>query len=224
VRSITHARTAAVLAVVVALTAGIAGTAQAAKGGKPGTGGTTSITTPTTTTTPEGIKAVHDSVCPAVAEYTSCSSLAVTVSAAGLVGWTASSGPAAGTITYNSSYAMSSASWAQTVAHEVGGHHDAWREIVAKVGEAQAWTDYYDLDYFGELWAEGRYKAIKGTVRDFTRSDGKEAYLDCVGPVAHGYPGNYLTSWGFAAGAAQQSFCQGAATVMSDSLTKVRPA
>ena len=54
---------------------------------------------------------------------------------------------------------------------------------------AQAWTDYYDLDYFGEIWAEGRYKAVEGTARTFTLTEGKELYLDCVGPVAHGYPG-----------------------------------
>ena len=59
------------------------------------------------------------------------------------------------------------------MAHEVGGHHDAWNEIVAKVGTGQAWTDYYDLDYFGEKWAEARYQALKGTARDFTLTGGQ---------------------------------------------------
>ena len=226
-RSINHAhRAAAVLAVVVALTAGLAGTAQAAKGnkgGKPGTGSTTTTTTTTTTPTASGIKSIHDSVCPAVSDYVPCAELAVTVSNLGATGWTASSGPANGTTSYNSYYTLSSSSWAQTVSHEVGGHHDAWRELVAKVGTGQAWTDYYDLDYFGEIWAEARYKAVKGTVRDFTRSEGKELYLDCVGPVRHGYPGNYLTNRGIASGDPQRTFCSGADTVMSDALTKVRP-
>lgn len=222
-RSITHAhRAAAALAVVLALTAGLAGTAQGAKGGKPGTG-TVTLTTTTTALSASGIKSVHDTVCPAVVEYTPCSALSVTVANYGQTGWSASSGPANGTVQYNSYYAMSSASWAQTVSHEVGGHHDAWREIVAKAGETQAWTDYYDLDYFGELWAEARYKAVKGTTRDFTRSEGKETYLDCAGPVAHGYTGNYISRWGVSGLDAQKVFCQGAATVMSDALTKVRP-
>ena len=224
-RSITHAhRAAAVLAVVVALSAGVAGTAQAAKGGKggkPGSGTTTPVIT--TTTSPSTIFTINNDVCPAVSEYVSCGSLSVSVGDYGMTGWTASSSPANGTITYNSSYSLSSSGWAQTVSHEIGGHHDAWREIVAKVGATQAWTDYYDLDYFGELWAEGRYKAVKGTTRDFSRAEGKETYLDCAGPVAHGYSGNYLSMWGIAAGTAQSTFCQGAATVMSDSLTKVRP-
>ena len=222
-RSISHARTAtAVVAVVAALTVGLTGTAQAAKGGKGGKPGGTTTTTTTTAVSASSIKPIHDSVCPSVAEYAPCSSLSVTVANYG-AGWLASSGPANGTIQYNSYYSMTSAKWSQTVSHEVGGHHDAWREIVAKVGASQAWTDYYDLDYFGEMWAEARYKALKGTTRDFTRTEGKEGYLDCVGPVAHGYSGNYLTNWGFPAGSAQQSFCQGASTVMSDSLTKVRP-
>lgn len=215
-RSITHAhRTAAVLAVAVVLTAGLAGTAQAGKGGK----GPSSTTT-TTTASP---KSVHDSVCDPVSEYVTCSGIAVTVSNFGATGWTASSGPANGTVSYNSYYTLSSSSWAQTVSHEIGGHHDAWREIVAKVGSTQAWTDYYDLDYFGERWAEARYKALKGTVRDYTLAEGKEGYLDCVGPVAHGYPGNYLSRWGFSAGTAQAQFCTGAGQVMTDALTKVRP-
>ena len=222
-RSITHAqRAAAVLAVLVALTAGLAGTAQAAKGGKGGKPGASATTTTTTSTTT--VRSIHDTTSPTVAEYTACSSLSVTVSAFGTVGWSGSSGPAAGTVSYNTSYGLSTSQWAQTVAHEVGGHHDAWREIVAKVGTTQAWTDYYDLDYFGELWAEARYEALKGATRDVSRTLGKEAYLDCVGPVAHGYPGNYLSGLGFAAGSAQVSFCQGADTVMTNALTKVAPA
>ncbi len=54
---------------------------------------------------------------------------------------------------YNAYYVLSDATWAQTVSHELGGHHDAWHELVAKVGASQAWTDYYDLDYFAERWA-----------------------------------------------------------------------
>ena len=223
-RSITHAhRAAAALAVVLTLTAGLAGTAQAAKGGKPKPGGTVTTTTTTTTAlSASGIKSVHDSICPTVEEYTNCSALSATASNYGQTGWTASSGPANGTVQYNAYYAMGSAQWAQTVSHEVGGHHDAWNEIVYKVGLTKAWTDYYDLDYFGELWAEARYKATKGTVRDFTRSEGKETYLDCVGPVAHKYTGNYLSMWGISA-TLQPTFCLGADTVMSDALTKVRP-
>jgi hypothetical protein len=224
VRSIPPAhRAVAVLAAVVALTAGVAGSAQAAKGGKGGKPpATTTITT--TTTSAAGIKSVHDSVCPTVGEYTPCAGLSVTVAAFGAVGWTASSGPAAGTVEYNSSQSHSTSTWAAVVAHEVGGHHDAWRELVAKVGTTQAWTDYYDLDYFGEVWAEARYLALKGTARDFTRSEGKETYLDCAGPVDHGArQGFYLSRWGFSAGTAQQTFCQGSATVMTNALTKVRP-
>jgi hypothetical protein len=223
VRSITPAhRAVAVLATVVALTAGVAGSAQAAKGGQGGKPPAT--TTITTTTSAAGIKSVHDSVCPTVGEYTPCAGLSVTVAAFGAVGWTASSGPASGTVEYNSSQNHSTATWAAVVAHEVGGHHDAWRELVAKVGTTQAWTDYYDLDYYGKIWAEARFKAVKGTVRTFTLSEGKESYLDCAGPVSHGYPGNYLTNRGIIGTTAQASFCQGAATVMSDAVSKVRPA
>ena len=221
-------RATAVVAILAALAAGTATTAQAGKTSKGKAGGGVVTTTTTTTTTTalsaSAIKSVHDSVCQAVAEYTSCAGLSITVADAGATGWTANSSPGNRTTSYNSYYAMSSANWAQTVSHEIGGHHDAWNELVAKVGTAQAWTDYYDLDYFGKLWAEGRYKAVVGTARTFTLSEGKELYLDCVGPVAHGYPGNYLTNRGVTGTTAQTTFCQGAATVMSDAISKVRPA
>lgn len=221
-------RATAVVAVVAALSAGMATTAQAGKTSKGRPGGavvtTTTTTTPTTALSSSSIKSVHDSVCPSVAEYTSCTGLSITVSDAGATGWTATSAPGNRTTSYNSHYAMSSANWAQTVSHEIGGHHDAWNELVAKVGTTQAWTDFYDLDYFGKIWAEGRYKAVVGTVRTFTLSEGKELYLDCVGPVSHGYSGNYLTNRGVSGSSAQTTFCQGAATVMSDAISKVRPA
>lgn len=233
-RSVIPARLGtATVAVVVAITCGVAGTAQAAKGGnsgKPPKGGTT--TTPTltpsptsTTTVTTTITTAQTTVCPKVMEYTSCSAMGVTITDAGPTGWIGNASPATNKVTYNSYYSSSTAAtWANVVAHEAGGHVDAWNEIVAKVGTTQAWTDYYDLDYFGELWAEGRYKALKGGTRDFTRSEGKETYLDCVGPVAHGYTGNYLTMWGFSGLAAQQSFCaSGVAQVMSDALSKARP-
>ncbi|WP_392543020.1 hypothetical protein [Oryzobacter telluris] len=215
------------MAALLALTAGVAGTAQAAKGGpgKPPKGGTSTTipVTPTTTTT-VNVADVQSTTCPKVMDYASCGSMNVTVANLGATGFIGNAGPANNAVTYNTYYTGTATTWAAVVAHEAGGHVDAWNEIVAKVGTAQAWTDYYDLDYFGELWAEGRYRATKGTTRDFTRSEGKETYLDCVGPVAHGYTGNYLTMWGYSGLAAQQGFCaSGTAQVMSDALTKVRP-
>ena len=53
---------------------------------------------------------------------------------------------------------------------------------------------------------------------------GKDPYRDCVGPVSHGYSGNHLTNRGVSGASAQTTFCQGAATVMSDAISKVRPA
>jgi hypothetical protein len=162
------------------------------------------------------VRAVHDDTCPKVVQYLTCGSLTVTVQAFGLTGWTASSGPAKGTVEYNSSYTLSASSWAQTAAHEVGGHHDAWAELVAKVGVDQAWTDYYDLNTFGEPWAESRFAAL-GKPRDLTSHEGKEIYLDCAGPVLHGYSGNYLTNRGIAM-TDQPRFCQGHETVMAQAL------
>lgn len=220
-RSINHAhRTAAVLAVVVALSAGVAGTAQAAKGGKgkPGSGSTTTSTSSST------IANAHGYTCPKVMEYTSCGSMSVTVSDFGNVGWAGSANPSTNSVRYNSYYSgASQADWNNVVAHEVGGHVDAWNELVAKVGVDKAWTDYYDLDYFGAQWATARWSAVKGTSRTFSTGEGKEAYLDCAGPVAHGYQGNYLYSWGMTTASSQQSFCQGSAGVMTDALTKSRP-
>lgn len=165
-----------------------------------------------TTSTAVDIRSVHNNVCPQVVEYASCSSITVTVAAYGLTGWTARSGPAAGTVEYNSSYTMTASGWAQTVSHEVGGHHDAWAELVARVGVSQAWLDWPDLGRFGEPWAEGRFAAI-GAPRDLSLTEGKEIYLDCAGPVAHGYPGNYLTNRGVTD---QPLFCRGYETVMSN--------
>jgi hypothetical protein len=216
-------RATAVVAILAALTAGTATTAQAGKTNKGKPGATTTTTTATTALTAAQVRSVHDTVCPTVAEYTPCSGLSVTVSNFGATGWTGTSGPADKTVSYNTYSALPASDWSAVVAHEVGGHHDAWNEIVAKVGTSQAWTDYYDLDYFGEKWAEARYQALKGTARDFTLSEGKEVYLDCAGPVAHGYTGYYLSGRGFSAGTQQVTFCQGASTVMSDALTKVKP-
>lgn len=225
-------RSAALTAALLITTVGIAGTAQAAPGGNGNPKGTTTTTptttspTPTTTTTTTASVAdIHATTCPKVMEYTSCGAMGVTIADAGATGWIGKSSPASNAVSYNTYYSSSSAAtWANVVAHEAGGHVDAWNEIVAKVGAGQAWTDYYDLDYFGEAWAEGRYRAITGTSRDFTRVEGKETYLDCVGPVAHGYLGHYLNRWGQTTLAAQQSFCSsGTAAVMSDALTKVRP-
>jgi hypothetical protein len=162
------------------------------------------------------IRAVHDDTCPRVVQYLTCSSLSVTIFGYGLTGWTASSGPAKGTVEYNSSYTLSASSWAQTAAHEVGGHHDAWAELVTKVGVDQAWMDYYDLDTFGEPWAESRFAAL-GKPRDLTSHEGKEVYLDCAGPVAHGYSGNYLTNRGIPF-ADQPAFCVGHESVMTKAL------
>lgn len=226
-RSATPARTTAALAVAVLLTAGLAGAADAAKGGggnggKGPKGGTTTTST-TSLTGSSAIQAAQADVCPKVAEYTSCSALGVTISNFGSTGWAGYSHPANDAVDYNTYYTVSQAQWANIVAHEVGGHIDAWNEIVAKVGVTQAWTDYYDLDYFGAQWATARWTAVKGTSRTFSTGEGKEAYLDCAGPVAHGYQGNYLYSWGMTTASSQQSFCQGSAGVMTDALTKSRP-
>lgn len=170
------------------------------------------------TSTSTDIRGIHNDTCPTVTQYATCSSITVTVAAFGFTGWTAQSGPAAGTVDYNSTYTLSAASWAQTVAHEVGGHHDAWAELVTKVGTSQAWTDWGDLGRFGEPWAESRFTAL-GQPRDLTTHEGKEIYLDCAGPVTHGYPGNYLTNRGVTIMADQRTFCQGHDTVMHQAVT-----
>jgi hypothetical protein len=225
VRSFIPARRgAAVLAALALISVGAAGTAQAAKGGgKPTKGGTViwSSSTSTTTASATTVRDIHTTTCPKVMEYTSCGSMSVTIDNFGATGWNGSASPANNAVKYNTYYG--STSWANVVAHEAGGHVDAWNEIVAKVGAAQAWTDYYDLDYFGELWAEARYHTLKGTAIDLSRTRGKEIYLDCVGPVAHGYTGGYVGSLAGGTLAGQQSFCSGSGTVMSDALTKVRP-
>ena len=128
----------------------------------------------------------HNEVCPQVSEYTNCSTLRVEIANYGATGWNGSASPANGLVRYNTYYANSN--WAQVVSHEVGGHVDAWNEIVAKVGVSQAWVDYYDLDHFAVQWLYGH----TGTTYSTTRA--KEMYLDCAGPVAHGYWGNYVGS------------------------------
>jgi hypothetical protein len=193
--------------------------ADAGKGGNGrGKGPSTSPTAPTSTTV--DVLSIHNQKCPAVSEYVTCSALIVTAEDFGQTGWTGSSGPAAGTVKYNTYYTMSTSNWEQTVSHEVGGHHDAWAEVSAR--GVDPWADYYDLDYFGELWMEARYLDFKGTARDFTRTEGKEMYLDCAGPVRYGYRGNYLYNRSIAT-AEQPAFCAGHEVVMTDSLTKVRP-
>jgi hypothetical protein len=221
VRTPASARLLCVLASSLVLVAGMAAPALAAKGGG-GTSGKPGRTTTTVLTGAAAIRAAHDATCPLVVEATDCSSLTVNIVDAGNTGWAAQASPATATVTYNSYYAASQADWALVVAHEVGGHVDAWNEIVAAVGTTQAWTDYYDLDWFAASWAPARWSATTGTTRAFTSTDAKEAYLDCAGPVAHGYRANYLYLWGLTTTAQQQTFCQGADAVMTSALTSVR--
>lgn len=225
-RSSASARTAAALAVGVLITAGVAGAAEAAKGGNggggKGGGKPPKGTTTTTTTGTSAIQAAHTDVCPRVSEYTSCSALSVTIKDFGNVGWAGYAHPANHAIDYNSYFNASQAAWSNVVAHEVGGHLDAWNEIVARVGTTQAWTDYYDIDAFAVPWATARWSATKGSTRSFSTGEAKEAYLDCAGPVTHGYQGNYLYMWGLGTTSQQQTFCKGHANVLEDALTKSR--
>ena len=225
-RSSVTARAAAALAVGVLITAGVAGAADAAKGGGGGKGGGKppkgSTTTTTTTTGASAVQAAHADVCPKVSEYTSCGALTVTIKDFGNVGWAGWAHPANSAIDYNTYFNASQSAWSNVVAHEVGGHLDAWNEIVARVGVTQAWTDYYDLDAFAVPWATARWTATKGTTRSFSTGDAKEAYLDCAGPVQHGYQGNYLFMWGLGTTSQQQTFCKGHANVLEDALTKSR--
>lgn len=143
----------------------------------------------------------HNKVCPKVTEYLDCRSVTVEVADFGATGWSASSGPAAGTVKYNTHY--SGQPWADVVAHEMGGHHDVWAELVARVGVSQAWTDYYDIDRLAEPWLEAKLGY------DTTAFYGKEVVLDCEGPVRHGYVGQYL-KWRFGVQATEQpAFCSG---------------
>ena len=226
-RSSVSARAAAALAVGVLITAGVAGAAEAAKGGNGGGGkgggkppkGTT---TTTATTGTSAIQAAHTDVCPRVSEYTSCATLSVTIKDFGNVGWAGYAHPANHAIDYNSYFNATQAAWSNVVAHEVGGHLDAWNEIVARVGTTQAWTDYYDIDAFAVPWATARWSATKGTARTFSTGEAKEAYLDCAGPVSHGYQGNYLYMWGLGTATQQQTFCKGHSNVLEDALTTSR--
>ena len=140
-------------------------------------------TSPTVT---KSVLQIHNEVCPQVVEYTNCSSLTVVIDNFGATGWNGSAHPSSGTVRYNTYY--SNSNWAQVVSHEVGGHIDAWNEIVAKVGVSQAWTDYYDLDKYAVQWLYRHTGTTYGTTR------AKEMYLDCAGPVEHGYWGNYVGS------------------------------
>jgi hypothetical protein len=226
VRSSVPARTAAALAVAALLTAGIAGAADAAKGGNGGGGkggggkpSKGSTTTSTSLTGSAAAKAAYDDVCPKVASYTSCGSLDATIADFGATGWVGRSHPAAGSLDMNTFYTYSQSGFSTVVAHEVGGHIDTWNELVAKVGTTQAWTDYYDIDTFAQPWITQRWAATMGTNKSFSTSQAKEGWLDCRGPVAHGYRGDYLYSWGIAAGSAQQSFCRGYGTVLTEAMT-----
>lgn len=109
----------------------------------------------------------------------------------GANGYAGYSYPAQGRVEYNSYYVgrVSQSQWETIVAHEVGGHIDTWNEIVASVGVSQAWTDYYDINIFAQEWL-----AQKGYA--FSSGLSKELWLDCAGPVSHGYTGNYLTYYG----------------------------
>lgn len=226
-RSSASARAAAALAVTVLVTAGVAGAADAAKGGKgggKGGGKPPKDSTPTapSTTGASAIQAAQEDVCPKVSDHTSCAALTVTIKDFGNVGWAGQAHPANQSVDYNTYFTASQSAWSNVVAHEVGGHVDTWNEIVARVGVTQAWTDYYDIDAFAVPWATARWSAVKGTSRAFSTWEAKEAYLDCAGPVAHGYQGNYLYTWGLSTSSQQQSFCTGASTVLEDALTKSR--
>ncbi|NHA67395.1 hypothetical protein [Phycicoccus flavus] len=221
-RTSTMSRVTAALAASLVLLAGAAGSAEAAKGGNGGggKGGGKPSSTTTTLTGPAAIQAAHDATCRVVVEYTSCASLTVKIADFGNTGWAAQSSPATGTVTYNSYYKTATqADWSHVVAHEVGGHVDTWNEIVAKVGVTQAWTDYYDVDRFAQGWATTSWGTLSTGARSFSTSDAKEAFLDCVGPVAHGYRGNYLYTWGLTTSTQQKRFCTGVDTVLSAALT-----
>lgn len=155
----------------------------------------------------------HNRVCPQVVEHITCPTLTVTAAPLGTSYGVAWSKPSAGEVTYNTTYDLTGQQWSELVAHEVGGHHDVWAELVVKVGTAQAWTDYYDIDRLAVPWIEARHVAVKGTPRTYTQTEAKEGFLDCAGPVAHGYFGHYLGSFGIGD---QRMFCQGWEAVMGE--------
>ncbi len=221
-RSSVPARTTAVLAVAALLTAGLAGAADAAKGGGKGSGGggkprSSSLTT-STLTGASAVAAAYADVCPQVVGYTDCAAVTRDIEDFGGTGWVGYAHPANETVQFNTYYTYSQSSWNNVVAHEVGGHVDAWNELVSKVGTSQAWTDYYELDTFAQPWVTARWAATMGTSKTFSTSMAKEAYLDCRGPVSHGYRGDYLYIWGIAAGTPQKTFCTGYTTVMDQAL------
>jgi hypothetical protein len=151
------------------------------------------------------IKAIHDRVCPRVVEYVDCTKIAVQVADFGATGWNGYSGPAAGTVQYNTHYPLSAYDWERIVSHEMGGHHDSWAEVSAR--GTNPWVDYYDLDTHAVEWLAGH-----GYTFDKTLS--KELYSDCAGPVAHGYPGVYMQNRGI-----PSSICTDSAQVMERALT-----
>lgn len=228
-RTLVPARVTCVLASALVLLAGAAAPAMAGKGGGGNGGGGTarggkpSKISVTALTGPAAVQAAHDATCPKVVEATVCASLAVKIADFGNTGWAGQASPATSSVTYNSYYSTATQDdWSQVVAHEVGGHVDAWNEIVGKVGVSQAWTDYYDLDFFASPWAPAHWGATATAPRTFTTTEAKEAYLDCAGPVAHGYRGNYLYRWRLTTTTQQQTFCVGADGVMTSALTSSR--
>lgn len=161
------------------------------------------------------VQQIHDYMCPRVVDYLDCSTITVKVANYGPTGYYATSGPAYKVVEYNTYYTQTTAGWERTVSHEMGGHHDAWAEL--SVRGTNPWQDYYDLDVFAWDW-------LNSHGYTFYKSDGtknteltKEMYLDCVGPVAHGYQGNYLSSR-----SVSTTVCTDAYTVMNRALTENR--
>ena len=165
-------RATAVVAVVAALSAGMATTAQAGKTSKGRPGGTVVTTTTTTTTTTalsaSSIKSVHDSVCPSVAEYTSCAGLSITVSDAGATGWTATSAPGNRTTSYN----RPTTRCRPQLGPDGLARDRRTPRRVERAGRQGRHHPGVDRLLRPRLLrqdrAEGRYKAVVGTVRTFT--------------------------------------------------------
>lgn len=134
------------------------------------------------------IERLNDRVCRRVTEYTDCKDVTVFVGDYGSTSWAARSHPSTNTVWYNTYYDLSKTALENLIAHEVGGHLDTWNEIVAKVGVNQAWTDYYDIDYYAQVWLQDHGYLVDNTVA-------KELWLDCAGPTVHGYTGYYLLQW-----------------------------
>lgn len=162
------------------------------------------------------IQQVHPAFAPLVAQFVNVADLKVTYVNSGASGYSAYSGPAAGTIEYNTYYnGYSEASWKTIVAHEVGGHHDVWHQLVRDVGLTKAWTDYYDIDTYAKEFFENRWWEMFGAAKTFSLVLAKECYLDLRGSVRMGLPGAYLRSIGLATFAQQQQFGQGSEVIYS---------